>query len=185
MTGLFGGAFDPPHNGHVALAEAALERFDLQQLLVLVVIDPGHRTVELEFEQRYRLATLAFAGLPRTELRPEGHARTVDSLRKHHFADAIFFIGADEFTAFPTWKDPDAVLRRSRLGVATRPGYPAEAFADVLAQLDQPDRVEFFEIPEVDVSSSEVRRRVRAGEPIDELVPPSVALEIASSGLYR
>ena len=185
MTGLFGGTFDPPHNGHVALAQAALEHFDLQQLLVLVVVDPGHRTVELAFESRYRLANLAFADLPRSELRPEGHARTVDALRKHHFADAIFLIGADEFAAFPTWKDPDEVLRHARVGVATRPGYPPGAFADVLRQLEQPDRVEFFEIPAVDVASSEVRRRVRAGEPIDDLVPSAVAREIASSGLYR
>lgn len=185
MTGLYGGVFDPPHNGHVALARAALEHFDLQQLFVLVVVDPGHKSVELDFEARYKLAHLAFDGLPRTDLHPEGHARTADSLRKHHFADAIFFIGADEFASFPTWKDPDEVLRRTRLGVATRPGYPPEAFDGVLAQLEQPERVEFFEIPAVDVSSSEVRRRIRVGEPIDGLVPDAVAREIESAGLYR
>jgi nicotinate-nucleotide adenylyltransferase len=185
MTGLYGGVFDPPHNGHVVLARAALEHFDLQQLLVLVVVDPGHKSVELEFEQRYRLGRLAFHGLPRTELHPEGHERTADALRKHHFADAIFFIGADEFAAFPTWKEPDEVLRRTRLGVATRPGYPPEAFEEVLAQLEQPERIEFFEIPAVDVSSSDVRRRIRAGEPIDGLVPDAVAREIEGAGLYR
>jgi nicotinate-nucleotide adenylyltransferase len=184
-TGLYGGVFDPPHNGHVVLARAALEHFDLQQLLVLVVVDPGHKSVELDFEHRYRLAGLAFGGLPLTELHPEGHARTADALRKHHFADAIFLIGADEFAAFPTWKDPDEVLRRARLGVATRPGYPPGAFEGVLAQLERPDRVEFFEIPAVDVSSSEVRRRIREGEPIDGLVPDAVARQIENAGLYR
>jgi len=185
MTGLYGGVFDPPHNGHVGLARGALEHFDLQQLLVLVVVDPGHKSVELDFEARYRLARLAFDGLPRTELHSEGHARTADALRKHHFADAIFFIGADEFAAFPTWKDPDEVLRQTRLAVATRPGYGVEAFEGVLARLQQPDRVEFFEIPAVDVSSSDVRRRVRAGQPIDDLVPEAVAREIEGAGLYR
>ena len=185
MTGLYGGVFDPPHNGHVALARAALERFELQQLLVLVVVDPGHKRVELDFEARYRLAHLAFDDLPRTELHPEGHARTADALRQHHFADAIFFIGADEFVAFLGWKDPDEVLRRTRLAVATRPGYPREALEDVLAHLRQPERVEFFEIPAVDVSSSDVRRRVRAGAPIDDLVPAAVAREIEGAGLYR
>jgi nicotinate-nucleotide adenylyltransferase len=185
VTGLYGGVFDPPHNGHVAVARAALEHFDPQQLLVLVVVDPGHKPVELDFEARYGLAHLAFDGLPRTQLHPEGHARTADALREHHFADAIFFIGADEFTAFPAWRDPDEVLRRTRLGVATRPGYPQEAFENVLAQLEQPERVEFFEIPAVDVSSSEVRRRIRAGEPIAGLVPDAVAREIEGAGLYR
>jgi nicotinate-nucleotide adenylyltransferase len=185
VTGLYGGVFDPPHNGHVALARGALEHFDLQQLFVLVVVDPGHKSVELDFEARYRLTRLAFDGLPRTELHPEGHPRTADALREHHFADAIFFIGADEFAAFPSWKDPDEVLRRTRLGVATRPGYPPEAFDAVLAQLAQPERVEFFEIPAVDVSSSDVRRRVRAGQPIDGLVPDPVAREIEGARLYR
>jgi nicotinate-nucleotide adenylyltransferase len=185
VTGLYGGVFDPPHNGHVALARAAVEHFDVQQLLVLVVVDPGHKNVELPFEARYRLAHLAFDGLPRTQLHPEGHPRTVDALRKHHFADAIFLIGADEFAAFPTWKDPDEVLRRTRLGVATRPGHPTQALEGVLAQLEQPERVEFFEIPAVQVSSSDVRRRVRAGESIDGLVPDAVAREIEGAGLYR
>jgi len=185
VNGLYGGVFDPPHNGHVALAHAALQHFDLQQLLVLVVVDPGHKRVELDFEARYKLAHLAFDGLPRTELHPEGHARTADALRKHHFADAIFFIGADEFAAFPSWKDPDEVLRRTRLAVATRPGYPPTAFEDVLAQLEQPERVEFFEIPAIEVSSSHVRQRVRAGEPIVGLVPDAVAREIEGAGLYR
>jgi nicotinate-nucleotide adenylyltransferase len=169
----------------VALAQAALEHFDLQQLLVLVVVDPGHKDVDLDFEHRYLLARLAFEGLPRTELHPEGHARTADALRKHHFADPIFLIGADEFAAFPTWKKPDEVLRRTRLGVATRPGYPPEVLESALAQLDQPERVEFFEIPAVDVSSSEVRERIRAGEPVDGLVPEAVAREIEIAGLYR
>jgi nicotinate-nucleotide adenylyltransferase len=185
MTGLYGGVFDPPHNGHVALAAAALTRFGLQQLFVLVVVDPGHKSVELDFERRYALARLAFDGIPRTELYPEGHARTADALRKHKFADPIFLIGADEFAAFPTWKEPDDVLRLARLGVATRPGYPREPLEAVLAELEQPDRVEFFEIPAVDVSSSEVRRRVRAGEPINGMVPEGVAREIESAGLYR
>jgi nicotinate-nucleotide adenylyltransferase len=185
VTGLFGGTFDPPHVGHIALAEAALEHFDLQQLFVLVVVDPGHRTVELDFERRYKLARLAFEGLPRTELHPEGHARTVDALRKHHFADAIFLIGADEFAAFPTWKAPDDVLRLARLGVATRPGYPPEAYDAVLAQLERPERVEFFEMPAIDVSSSEIRARIHRGDPIAGMVPDAVAREIESAGLYR
>jgi nicotinate-nucleotide adenylyltransferase len=152
---------------------------------VLVVVDPGHKSVELEFEQRFSLARLAFEGIPRTKVHPEGHARTVDALRKHGFADAMFLIGADEFAAFPTWKEPDEVLRLARLGVAMRPGYPLEALEAVLAQLERRDRVEFFEIPAVDVSSSDVRKRVLEGEPIRGLVPDAVAREIESAGLYR
>jgi nicotinate-nucleotide adenylyltransferase len=190
MTGLYGGVFDPPHNGHVALAEAALEHFDLQQLIVLVVVDPGHKRAELEFEQRFDLARLAFGDLPHTEVHPEGHPYTVDALRAHErrenrFADALFLVGADEFADFLTWKDPNGVLELARLAVATRPGYPRERLEAVLAGLDHPERVEFFEIPVVEASSRDIRARVRNGEPVDGLVPKTVAREIESGGLYR
>jgi nicotinate-nucleotide adenylyltransferase len=190
VTGLYGGVFDPPHNGHVALAMAALEHFDLQQLFVLVVIDPGHKRAELEFQGRFDLARLAFGDLPRTEVHPEGHARTVDALRAHErrenrFADAVFFVGADEFADFLSWKDPNGVLELARLAVATRPGYPRERLEPVLEGLEHPERVEFFEIPAVNASSHDIRARLRKGEPIHELVPESVARAIEIAGLYR
>jgi nicotinate-nucleotide adenylyltransferase len=185
VTGLYGGVFDPPHNGHAALAEAALEHFDLERLLVLVAVAPGHKEVELDFGGRFELARLAFGGLPRTELVPDEHPRTVDTLREKQFDDPIFLVGADEFADFLSWKEPDEVLELTRLGVATRPGYPWERLEPVLAALKRPDRVEFFEIPAVEASSRDVRRRIRAGEPIDGLVPDAVAREIEIAGLYR
>jgi nicotinate-nucleotide adenylyltransferase len=178
LTGLFGGAFDPPHNGHLALAETALERFELPRLLVLVVVDPGHRGVELEFETRFRLAELAFAELPRTEVVSEEHHYTVDAVRGGRFGDALFLVGADEFAGFLSWKDPNGVLAEVRLGVATRPGYPRRLLDDVLKGLEQPERVEFFEIPAVPVSATDIRARRSRGESISGLVPDVVALEL-------
>jgi nicotinate-nucleotide adenylyltransferase len=185
VTGLFGGAFDPPHNGHVALAETALRRFGLERLLVLVVVAPGHREVVLPFEQRVGLARLAFAGLPRTEVLREENAYTVDTVRDGRFGPALFLVGADEFAAFSTWKEPDEVLEHVRLAVATRPGYPRERLEEALAGLRHSERVEFFEIPAVPVSSSEVRARLARGEAFDTLVPDAVAREIERAGLYR
>jgi nicotinate-nucleotide adenylyltransferase len=184
-TALYGGVFDPPHIGHVALAEGALEHFRPERVIVLVAVSPGHRTVHLDAGKRLELATLAFAGLRDTEVAPDTHARTVDLLRDSRFDDPLFLIGADEFVAFSTWKDPGEVLELAKLGVATRPGYAPEALRLVLDGLERPERVEFFEIPAVDVSSSEVRRRVHAGKSIDGLVPDTVAREIQSVGLYR
>lgn len=185
MTGLFGGTFDPPHNGHVALAETALARFELERLLVLVVADPGHRTVALDFDARFRLAELAFGGLPRTYVVREEHPYTVDAVRGGRFGDAIFLIGADEFAAFLSWKDPDAVLEEVRLGIATRPGFPGALLDEVLARLQRPERVELFEIPAVAVSSSDIRTLAARGESLEGLVPPAVAEEIGHRGLYR
>jgi nicotinate-nucleotide adenylyltransferase len=184
-TGLYGGVFDPPHNGHVALAETALDRFALERLLVLVAVAPGHKQADLDFVARSELARLAFAGLPRTEVVQDEHARTVDMLRAESFDDPIFFIGADQFTDFLSWKEPNAVLELARLGVATRPGYPWDRLEPVLDELERPERVEFFEIPSVDVSSHDLRRRLNEGEPIDGMVPNAVAREIEVAGLYR
>jgi len=185
VTGLYGGVFDPPHNGHVALAEAALERFPLERLLVLVAVAPGHKPADLDFATRFELARLAFAGFPRTEVVRDEHARTIDMLRAESFDDPIFLVGADQFTDFLSWKEPNAVLELARLGVATRPGYPRERLERVLGELERPERVEFFEIPPVDVSSRDLRRRLGAGEPIEGMVPNAVAREIEVAGLYR
>ncbi len=185
MTGLFGGAFDPPHKGHVALAETALRRFGLERLLVLVVVAPGHREVVLPFEQRFELARLAFAGLPHTEVIREENAYTVDAVRDGGFGAALFLVGADEFASFSTWKEPDAVLEHVRVAVATRPGYPRERLEEALAGVRHPERVEFFEMPPIPVSSSDVRARLARGEPVDAVVPDAVAREIERAGLYR
>jgi nicotinate-nucleotide adenylyltransferase len=185
VIGLFGGAFDPPHNGHVALARNALDRFGLERLVALVVVDPGHRDVVLDFPARFALADLAFGDLPRTEVAAEEHRYTVDAVRGGRFGDAIFLLGADEFAGFLSWKEPDGVLEEVRLGVATRPGFPREALEPVLQALERPDRVEFFDIPELPISGTEIRARAARGESIEDLVPAAVAAEIDRLGLYR
>ncbi len=191
MTGLLGGAFDPPHNGHLLLADEAVRRFRLDRLVVVVTGVAPHKEVETDPELRYRLAVAAFAGRPsvevsRHELDRPGPSYTVDTARwaAGRYGDAIFLVGADEFASFLAWKDPDEVLRHVRLGVATRPGYPGDLFDAVLGRLERPDRVELFEIPELPVSSSDVRERVARGLSIDGLVPPAVAALVAELGLY-
>jgi nicotinate-nucleotide adenylyltransferase len=181
LIGILGGAFDPPHNGHVALARTARERFRLERLVVLVVAHPGHKAVGTDAEARLRLAQAAF---PEEEVLLDEHAFTVDAVAGRRFGDAIFLIGADEFCDFLTWKDPEGVLREVRLGVATRPGYPPERLEPVLRQLSQPDRVEFFELEPLPISSSELRRRLARGDAVDGLVPPAVARLIHELGLY-
>jgi nicotinate-nucleotide adenylyltransferase len=182
VTGLLGGAFDPPHVGHVALARAAIERFGLERLVVLVVVDPGHKGVEAPADARLALAEAAFAGI--AEVRLDPYARTVDSLRAGAWDDPLFLVGADQFAAFLSWTEPDAVLELARLGVATRPGYPLETLDAVLEGLRRPERVLFFEIEPTAASSTEVRERVARGEPIDGLVPPAVAALISELDLY-
>ena len=177
MIGLLGGSFDPPHNGHVALADAALEQLPIDRLVVLVAERPGHREPPtVDADTRLNLARAAF---PDADVELEAHPFTVDAVRGSRFDDAVFILGADQAAAFGTWKEPDEVLKHVKLGVGTRAGYPEP-------ELNRfGDRVLRFELASPDVSSSEVRRRVAAGETIDDLVPPAVARLIEELGLYR
>jgi nicotinate-nucleotide adenylyltransferase len=182
VTGLLGGTFNPPHNGHVALARAAEQKFDLDELVILVAVRPGHKEVELDADTRLQLAQAAF---PDYEVELDPHERTVDMLKAGRWREPLFLIGADQFAEFGSWKDPDGVVARARVAVATRPGYPRERLDGVLGELAQPERVEFFEIEPLPISSRDVRDRVARGEPIDEVVPPAVAELIHSLRLYR
>jgi nicotinate-nucleotide adenylyltransferase len=169
---ILGGAFDPPHLGHVALAEGALSALGADRLLVLVIESPGHRKTELDAEIRVELARLAFANLA-DEVRLDDHAYTVDFLRDERPVNAVFVIGSDQWAAFDTWKEPAEIRRLIPLAVAARPGEPAPE-----------GDVEVFEIAEHPISSTQIRERIARGEPIDDLVPSLVAREIERRGLY-
>jgi nicotinate-nucleotide adenylyltransferase len=183
-VGVLGGAFDPPHEGHVALARAALDQLDLDRLLVLVVAYPGHKSTHAPAETRLELARLAFADDPRIEVELDPHPRSVDSLEARRLDDPVLVIGADELVDFRDWKHPERILELARVAVAMRPGVPDARVREAHAHLPAPDRVSFFEIEPVPVSSSLVRERVSRGEAVDDLVPASVAAAIARLGLY-
>lgn len=183
--GILGGVFDPPHVGHVALARAAVEQLALEQLLVLVVADPGHKGAFAPAEARLELARLAFADLTGVEIELDPHARTVDYLEERRPENAVFLMGADELAGLERWKDPERVLELVPLAVATRPGFPEPELRELRARLPAPDRITFFELRPTPVSSTEIRARLADGRPISELVPPAVEKAIGRLGLYR
>ena len=191
MTGLFGGAFDPPHDGHLALVRRALEHFSLERLVVIPTGVAPHKAVQTPADVRLRLAEATFAGLANVEVSDWEIERgvpsyTVETTRwaRKRWGELIFLVGADQFAKLESWREPDEVLSLARLGVATRPGFAREELERLRATLRDPARVELFEIEAVPVSSTEVRARVARGEPIDGLVPPAVAALIAELGLY-
>ena len=179
--GLFGGAFNPPHNGHLELASRALEEFDLDRLDVLVSGDPAHKEVHCPVDVRVELAKLAFGDLPEARVQADPYRYTIDRLRAEPPPDdAIFLMGADQYRDFATWKEPDAVLELVDLGVATRAGVERPPVAP-----GHEGRVHFFEIDSPNIASSDLRAQAARDEALDGLVPDAVAAEIARRGLYR
>jgi nicotinate-nucleotide adenylyltransferase len=172
-VGILGGRFDPPHNGHVALAEAALVQLPIDELHVTVVAAAGHKDAVAPADDRLEMTRLAF---PAARVELEEHAYTVDALESYGYDDPFFLIGADQLADFRTWKQPERVLELTRLAVAARPGYAAPTGSD---------RIVVFELQPHAISSTEIRHRVAAGEPVDALVPPAVAAYIRERGLYR
>jgi nicotinate-nucleotide adenylyltransferase len=179
---LYGGAFDPPHLGHVAVADAARKRFGVERLDVLVSERPAHRAVHASGTDRLALARAAFPG---DDVRLDPYPRTVELLRAERFDDPVFVVGADQFRGFLSWSEPAEVLERARIAVATRPGFARAELDAVLGQLGRPERVLFFEIDPNPAASTDVRARAGAGEPLDGLVPAAVGRLIEERGLYR
>ena len=181
VTVLYGGAFDPPHLGHAAVADAARANFGVERLVILVSEQPGHRATHAPAAERLALARAAF---PDDDVRLDPHARTVELLRAGEFEGPVFVVGADQFCNFLAWMEPDEVLDRATLAVATRPGFPQERLDAVLGRLARPERVVFFELEPNPNASTDVRALIAAGEPPDAYVSPAVAELIRERGLY-
>lgn len=192
--GLFGGTFDPPHLGHLALAEWARERLRLDGVVFVPAGDPPHKRGRVVTRAATRLAMteLAIAGregfaLSRVEIDREGPSYTVDTLRAlrdaHPGSRWWLLIGEDSLAELSTWKDPEAIVRLATPAVAIRPGsrvgHPRRApraFGRPVVWLDNPP---------IDVSSSAVRARARRGASIRFLVPDAVERFVVASRLYR
>jgi len=182
VIGLFGGAFDPPHDGHVALVRKATAELALAEVVVVVAAEPGHKSVETPAVARFELARAAF---PDEDVVLDDHARTIDMIRAHpEWEGATFLLGADQFAGFPAWKEPEALLGLVRLGVATRPGYPRERLDAVLEALGSPERVRFFDLEPLPIASSDLRARLDRGEDVHEFVPGAVWELIERGHLY-
>ena len=179
MIGILGGTFDPPHNGHLALAQGAMRGLGLDEIVFLLTAKPGHRACIEDADTREELARAAFGDVAASRFERDEHPFTVDAVRGGRFGDAVLLVGADQGAAFPTWREPDEILRWVKLGVGSRSGYEPP-------QLEQyGDRVLLFRFASPPISASMIRDLVARGQPIDGYVPPAVAELIANKRLYR
>jgi nicotinate-nucleotide adenylyltransferase len=177
--GVFGGEFDPPHLGHLAVARAAIAQLGLDRLLVVPAGQPPHRTSSQRGgEQRLALCEAAFGRESKVEvtdieLRRDGPSYTVDTLEELSGEGELFLvIGADQYAAFDQWRSPDRIRRLATLAVAPRTGFAVG-----------PDAV-LLEMAPVDLSSSELRDAMARGEPVADQLAAPVAELIERAGMY-
>ncbi|HEY7620142.1 MAG TPA: nicotinate-nucleotide adenylyltransferase [Solirubrobacteraceae bacterium] len=194
--GILGGTFNPPHVGHLVIAQEALDQLDVDRVVFMPVAIPPHKETREDpgAAARVELCRLAVGDDERLavstlEVDRGGASFTVDTLRMFHDLepehDLIFIVGGDMAQSLPAWREPKAILELARLAVAEREGVRREDIARRLEPLHDGDRVLFFDMPRIDISSSAIRRRVAEGHPIRYLVPDAVATAIAERGLYR
>ena len=192
--GLLGGTFDPPHYGHLIAAQEAFSQLGLDRVLFLPARQNPLKRGEPSSDADTRCAMVerAIADDPRFELsrldvdRP-GPSFTIDLLTTLHAPDhELFFLaGADILAELPRWHAPLKILQLATLVVANRPGAPLPDLDQLERRLPgAADRVRLMDMPGVDISSSDLRVRVRNGQPIRYLTPPAVEQFIADHGLY-
>jgi nicotinate-nucleotide adenylyltransferase len=189
--GIFGGAFNPPHIGHLVAAESVREQLRLDKVIFVPSADPPHRTDvgRATAKARLEMTRLAIQGNTTFEVsdievvRP-GKSYTIDTITAFHAlypkVKLCLLIGSDNLAEFHTWKSPREIITMCDLIVFPRPGF---SVSDVKNEFTK--AAEVVNVPHVGISASEIRRKVRMGKSIRYLVTRGVAEYILKNGLYR
>jgi nicotinate-nucleotide adenylyltransferase len=187
---IYGGSFDPVHRGHLAVAEAARKKFDLDEVLLVPTAHPPHRDEpQASYEDRYQMVRAAIEGKPgllASRLEEPGSAEkhyTIDAIRKlkaqRPNVEILVIIGADSFNNIHTWREPQSIVSEAELIVVSRPG------SDLNAKMRLPaSRVHFIQDVQEDVSASKLRAAIASGAKWEEFVPKGVADYIRTHHLY-
>jgi len=190
--GLFGGTFDPIHVGHLIVADEIRMRCALEKVVFVPAAQPPHKrsACVASAEARAAMVSLGIRGHPcfelsAAELDRKGPSYTVDTLRQFRQewgrqAEIFFIMGNDNVPEIAEWKSPEEIVRLCTIVVASRPGATTKPIDSALAR-----QMRFVPVPLIEVSSSDIRRRIRCGEPYRFLVPLPVAAYIRRHGLYR
>ncbi len=193
--GILGGTFNPPHLGHLVCAQEAYRELDLDRVMLIPARVPPHKPVDEEPGPAHRLELCRRAvrdddrfEVSDLELSRDGPSFTVDTLQElssrapHN--ELVLIVGGDIAAGLPRWREPERVLELATLAVAKRRGTARATVDDALGGLAGGDRARFFAMPRNGISSTMVRRRVRAGQPIRYFVPDAVMEYIQRHGLY-
>ena len=191
-TGIFGGAFNPVHNGHVRLAEEAVKQLKLKRLLIIPTFESPHKATKLApFDDRAEMCRLAFGHIDGAEVsdierRLGGTSYTINTVRelKRQFPDDQFFllIGGDMLYSFDQWFKYESILNEVKVCAVARGG---DSYSDMLEFANEMGKIRVLPTQALDISSTEIRDKISAGGDISGLVPDDVAEYIAQHGLYR
>lgn len=186
--GVFGGTFDPPHIGHLIVAEHAREELGLNKILFIPSAISPHKQDHHLSEPQFRLEMVHLAVLGHTffepsdvEIKRGGVSYTVDTLRKlkeiHPGVSLTLLVGLDNLAEFNAWKSPDIIFQLASVAVMTRPGF--KCYGN-----ESSKKFILCKVPDIEVSSSDIRERFRNGKSIRFLVPKAVESYINFRGLY-
>jgi nicotinate-nucleotide adenylyltransferase len=194
--GVLGSAFNPPHLGHLALAQEALWQLGLEEVILVPTGTAPHKRIADDPGRELRLAMTRLAAaddsrfsVSTLEVEREGPSYTYETLEQlakdRGDRELVFVMGADAAVGLESWREPQRVVELARLAVARRAGISEADVAAVLRSLNANGRATMLEMPQFGVSSSAVRERAAAGRPLRYLVPESVARFIEEKGTYR
>jgi nicotinate-nucleotide adenylyltransferase len=194
--GVLGSAFNPPHLGHLALAQEALWQLGLSEVVLVPTGDAPHKRIVDDPGRELRLAMTRLAAADDSrfsvsvlEVERDGPSYTYETLEllaeERGDSQLVFVMGADAAVGLESWRNPQRVVELARLAVARRAGVSDSDVAAVMRSLGAAGRATMLEMPEFGVSSSIVRERAAAGRPLRYLVPEPVARFIEEKGVYR
>ncbi len=193
--GVLGSAFNPPHLGHLALAQEALWQLGLSEVVLVPTGQAPHKRIADDPGKEIRLAMTRLAAsedarftVSTVEVGRDGPSYTSETLERlaeeRADTDLVFLMGADAVVGLESWHQPERVVEGARLAVARRAGVSEAEVAAVLRSLDALDRATMLEMPQFGVSSSAVRERAASGRPLRYLVAEPVARFIEERGVY-
>lgn len=193
--GVLGGTFDPVHSGHLHIARELRAALGLERIIWVPAGRPPHKAGQIVSSDGDRLAMLVLAlqessadEISTVDIARSGPSYTADMLEllRDRVAPAtlVFLMGEDSLRDFPTWRDPERIAGAAELAVAGRPGVESDVASVTDAIPALRGRVHLIPMPEVAVSSSEIRERIREGQSVNGLIPPAVERYIREHGLY-
>lgn len=192
--GILGGTFDPPHMGHLIIAECARDTLQLDTVLFVPAGNPPHKETVSPAEHRYQMVVTAARAnraftVSRVDLDRPGPHYSADMLtilcRAYPTAEVYFLLGSDSLNDLPRWHDPGRILTQAKLGVIRRPSIPVDMDALEITLPGVTATVSWVNAPEIDISATELRERVQRQASIRYQVPDAVINYIQSAGLYR